>query len=99
MDSLRQHPESLDRDQKTLEVPVAPERGRSAPTHDELERAFTYHRPKEDQKERYELLRDAGKGLARIIFRNCPDSREKSTAIAKLREAVMWANASIACNE
>ncbi len=73
--------------------------GYCAPTTDEIERAFTYHQPKATQPERYVVLRQKAKELSCAIRDLCPDSREKSTAIAKLREAVMWANASIACNE
>lgn len=39
-----------------------------------------------------------GKFLAVEIEENCPDSREKSLALTKVEEAVMWANASIARN-
>jgi hypothetical protein len=37
--------------------------------------------------------------LAAYISEKCPESREKSLAITKIEEAVMWANASIARNE
>ena len=37
--------------------------------------------------------------MANLINKQCPDSREKSTAITKIEEAVMWANAAIARNE
>ena len=60
---------------------------------------FSYHAPKPGQPERYTVIRDTAKGLAMLINDNCPDSREKSLAITKLEECVMWANASIARNE
>jgi hypothetical protein len=60
---------------------------------------FTYHTPKGTQTERYSDLRAGGKSLALIINELCPESREKSLAITKLEEAIMWANASIARNE
>ena len=60
---------------------------------------FTYHAPKAGQPEKYTLIRDTAKGLAMVINDNCPDSREKSIAMTKLEECVMWANASIARNE
>ena len=66
---------------------------------DRIENSFTYHPPKGDQAERYVLLRDEAKDLAVSIVHNCPDSRERSLAITKLEEAIMWANKSIACNE
>lgn len=66
---------------------------------DKLISAFTYHAPKRGQPEKYTVIRDTAKGLAMVINDNCPDSREKSLAITKLEECVMWANASIARNE
>ena len=66
---------------------------------DELKKRFTYHAPKPGQNERYESIREIARGLAMFIAENCPDSRERSLAITKLEEAVMWANASIARNE
>jgi hypothetical protein len=64
-----------------------------------IERNFKYHAPKEDQPQRYERLRGEGRGMAQLIDELCPDSREKSLAMTKLEEAIMWANASIARNE
>lgn len=71
----------------------------SSMTDLELEAVFTYHAPKGDQVGRYHTLRELGKTLALAISRQCPDSREKSLALTKVREAIMWANAAIACNE
>jgi len=65
----------------------------------ELENIFTYHAPKGDQQERYELLRAEAKKLAYLICFKCPLSREKTIALSKLEEAIFWANASIARNE
>jgi hypothetical protein len=65
----------------------------------DLERNFTYHAPKEDQAKRYEEIRAEAKELAMLIMVDCPDSREKSLALTKIEEGVMWANASIARNE
>ena len=64
----------------------------------EIEKRFTYHAPKPGQPEKYVLLRDKGKELAYLIQDNCPDSRERSLALTKLEEAIMWANAAIARN-
>ena len=63
------------------------------------ENNFSYHAPKGNQAERYENLRYGAKYLALNILNKCPDSRERSLALTKLEEAVMWANASIARNE
>jgi hypothetical protein len=65
----------------------------------EIEKRFTYHPPKGDQAERYQLIRAKAKELADLVAQACPDSREKSLAFTKLEESVMWANASIARNE
>lgn len=68
-------------------------------TIEELENRFTYHTPKDGQQERYERIRYKGKMLAAYINECCPESREKSLALTKIEEAVMWANAAIARNE
>jgi hypothetical protein len=65
----------------------------------QIENNFKYHAPKEGQPEKYERLRSEAKALALSISELAPDSREKSLAITKLEETVMWANASIARNE
>lgn len=66
---------------------------------DELKHRFTYHAPKGSQADRYVLIRDAGYDFADVINVSAPDSSEKSLAITKIEEAVMWANAAIARNE
>lgn len=68
-------------------------------TNNDIEKNYSYHDPKEGQTERYERIRHKAKMLAAYINENCPDSREKSLAMTKLEECVMWANASIARNE
>jgi len=62
----------------------------------DIENRFTYHPPKPGQPEIYTAIRDKAKELAVMLDINCPDSREKSVALTKLEEAVMWANASVA---
>lgn len=63
---------------------------------EKIEKAFTYHAPKPGQPEIYGEIRQKAKEFAYTIEALCPDSREKSLAITKLEESVMWANASIA---
>lgn len=63
-----------------------------------IETAFTYHAPKIGQPEMYTEIREKAKEFAYLIDSTCPDSREKSLAITKLEECVMWANAGIARN-
>ena len=66
----------------------------------EIENNFTYHAPSDQhQLDRYTDIRECGKMLAKIIYKSCPESREKSIAMTNLEQAVMWANASIARNE
>ena len=69
-------------------------------SRDDLDHIFTYHAPKNDQPNRYEKIRNAGLELAKVIYDNTNiDMAESQMAINKIREAVMWANAGIACNE
>ena len=65
----------------------------------DVRKRFTYHPPKDGQPERYENLREIASEFAAQIMEQCPPSREKSLALTKLEEAVMWANAAIARNE
>lgn len=65
----------------------------------DLENRFSHHPPKGDQVARYQDIRNFGHSLARIVNEHAPDSREKSLALTKIEEAIMWANAAIARNE
>ena len=58
---------------------------------------FKYHPPDAEQIEQLKRVRDAGAGLAEIIVRSCPNGEDRREAIRKVREAVMTANAAIAC--
>jgi len=66
---------------------------------DRIINSFTYHAPRADQPERYQELRARVLELAQRIAQICPDSRERSIAVTKLEEAIMWASKAIACNE
>lgn len=68
-------------------------------TTNELDTWFTYHKPFGSQPQRYELIRAKAFELAKQVRDWCPASHERGKAIECLRQAVMWANASIACNE
>lgn len=64
----------------------------------ELLNWFIYHPPRLDTEIRaYEMIRDAGLDMARTIIANTPPSADQTAAIRKVREAVMTANAAIAC--
>lgn len=64
-----------------------------------IENNFKYHPPKDDQPERYQMLRKEALTFAKLIVELCPVSRERENAITNLEQAVMWSNASIARNE
>lgn len=66
--------------------------------NEQIENNFKYHSPKEGQPEKYTALRSKAKELAYLIDELAPQSREKSLAMTKLEESIMWANASIARN-
>ena len=59
---------------------------------------FQYYAPKPGQADVYEELRNEARKLADKIAGCCPRSRERTLAVTKIEEAVMWANASIARN-
>jgi hypothetical protein len=63
-----------------------------------IDNNFMFHESNMRTKPLYETLRMEFKNLAKRVDELCPDSREKSLAMTKLEEAVMWANASIARN-
>jgi hypothetical protein len=69
----------------------------SFPDDDKLQNWFTYHPPTLDDVDKYKRVRDAGLAFARVIRDDCPPGADATTAIRKVREAVMTANASIAC--
>jgi hypothetical protein len=67
-------------------------------TDEELRNWFTYHAPAGDvQLQQYHRIREAGYLLAHTIMVNAPAGADQSAAIRKVREAVMTANAAIAC--
>jgi len=64
-----------------------------------IDKIFTYHKPNDEQINRYNVIRIMAKDLAFIIEDFCNDSEEKKQVLLKLRETVMWANAAIAIHE
>ena len=64
----------------------------------ELEKQFTYQKPSGDQPQRYEKINEAAKNFAKVVLENCPSCADRTHAIRVIRDARMWANASIACN-
>lgn len=65
----------------------------------ELNNRFSYHPPKGDQRERYEIIRAKTLELATVMSQCCLPSRELSTALTQLTLANMLANSAIAINE
>lgn len=66
-------------------------------TGSDLDNWFTYHQPSADDTKRYQRLRDAARAFADVIVAETPPSADQTAAIRKVREAVMTANAAIAC--
>jgi hypothetical protein len=66
-------------------------------TADQLRNWFTYHAPTPAQIPAYERIRDAGLFFAGVIVENTPEGADQTAALRKVREAVMTANAAIAC--
>ncbi len=65
-------------------------------TSGDIKNDFKYHAPNPAQIALYEEIRAKGLELAILIYDSTPSSAEQTTAIRKVEEAVMWANASIA---
>lgn len=63
----------------------------------DLDNWFTYHPPTAESIPTFEALRDAGHQFAETICALVPPSPDRSVAIRNVREAVMNANASLAC--
>lgn len=66
--------------------------------HD-LENRFSYNAPKDNQPERYQILRHAALELAILIKENTPAGRQQSLALTALEEVSMRTNAAIAQGE
>ena len=67
-------------------------------TDDTLRNWFQYHAPESnDQQLAYEAIRGEGFIFSQLIRDLTPESADQTAAIRKVREAVMTANAAIAC--
>ena len=66
-------------------------------TNQDIENWFTYHPPSVDDAEKYEKLRKKARKLAISIIELTPSGEDQFEAIRHLREAIMNANAAIAC--
>ena len=66
----------------------------------DLTNNYKYHPPKTQAvAESHEDVRAQAYSLARHLNEILPESREKSIALTKIEEAMMWANAAIARNQ
>lgn len=65
----------------------------------QIENNFKYHPPKNQEVvSKHEGVQNECRHLANTLDTLLPNSREKSLAITKLEEVMMWANAAIARN-
>jgi hypothetical protein len=64
---------------------------------EQLDNWFMYHSPSSNQLITYGKLRSSALEFARAINDLVPDCADKTAAIRKIREAVMTANAAVAC--
>lgn len=60
-----------------------------------IDHIFTYHSPTLTTLPKFQAIREAGKYFAKVILQNVPYGQDRLTAILKVREAVMTANAGI----
>ena len=67
-------------------------------TKQDLENRFSCHAISDEQNALCDQIRKSALQLAKKINKGCPDSREKSIAMTKLEEVVVWANSSVARN-
>lgn len=56
---------------------------------------FTFH-DDPDKTPHYVEIRESAKQFAKVLIRHCPSCADRTTAIRKVREAVMTANAAVA---
>jgi hypothetical protein len=61
-----------------------------------IENDFTYHSPPPSETAKFIMLRAKAKELAIMIAEFVPAGREQSSALTRLEETVMHANAGIA---
>lgn len=67
-------------------------------TKEQLDNWFTHHPPQDlTTINAYHAIREAGRQLALTILEHAPAGADQAAAIRKVRDAVMTANAAIAC--
>jgi hypothetical protein len=78
--------------------PVEKDDRESKRTRDAIEHVFTYHQPTEASRDFYVQLRDKAMEFALLIEDLVPPSPDRTIAIRKVRESIMYANAALANN-
>lgn len=68
-------------------------------TKDQLENWFTHHTPTNEDQRKYAAIRAASMHLAEVIVNNTLFGADQLIAVQKVREAMMAANAAVACNK
>lgn len=66
---------------------------------DDIENRFAFHAATtQEKRDEHTSVRQNCRRLADFINESVPDGREKSIALTKVEEAMLWANAAIARN-
>lgn len=67
-------------------------------TENDINRLFTHHPQSDADVKRYERIRAAGRDFAKVLLDNTPGCAEQTIAVRRAHEAVMIANAAVACH-
>jgi hypothetical protein len=70
----------------------------AAITKDNIHEVVQYHAPDTDGLAKIAALRVAAEIFARDILNHCPECADRTVALRAVREALLWANASVALN-
>jgi len=64
-----------------------------------IDKPYAYHKPSPVGLNKITELRAIFSEVERIIKANCPDSRQRATAITRNEEAAMWAIKAVVFND
>lgn len=67
-------------------------------SHEKISNDFAYHPATGMTAELHDSVRQNFANLAHWVFENVPVGDARNESVKKLREAMMWANAGIACD-
>ena len=65
-------------------------------TRDEVVTWFSFHPATGSKAQRHENVRSMHRSMALWILAAIPECRERSTALTRLQESMMWCNAAVA---